>query len=161
MDLGNEFDVAPWVFVAKIFSSVCALIVAVFLIKNYLSFRGRINACMSLFTYYTAAMVSIIMDVMTSWMLTGFDKVTWLFPFQIGTLSEAIMALAYSAIMFELAEKIKIIEKTKNDNCEGQKDKLDAKLIRKLRLFLGVSIGILLVIFAITTTVFGVYIHSV
>jgi hypothetical protein len=69
------------------------------------------------------------------------------------------MALAYSAIMIELAEKIKIIEMTKNDECDAEKDRLYTKLIKKLRTFMIVSIASLTVIFATTTSVFGVYIH--
>jgi len=68
------------------------------------------------------------------------------------------MALAYSAIMFELAEKIKIIELTRDDSCDANRHKLEAQLIRKLRCFLGISSGILATIFVTTTSVFGIYI---
>lgn len=69
------------------------------------------------------------------------------------------MALAYSAIMFELAQKIKIIDITK-DSSECDKEKHEKNLVIKLRRFLSISIIIMTIVFITTTSVFGWSIHS-
>jgi len=65
---GDELQ--EWVVISKVVCTVCACLVATSLIVNYTRFKGRINSCASLITYYVAAMISLIMDVCTCWTLT-------------------------------------------------------------------------------------------